>query len=101
MNCQARINTEDRIDVSKIEMPKPETLTQVVREITTRFYEQEFTVKHVYACAMDHSKVSSKANSRRAITDAVTQLYRNGEIEIVRRGQRGSVPTVYRNKSAA
>lgn len=90
----------DRIDLSIVELPERGTVSAIAREIIRRFYEQEFTSKHVYACLLLDSRTKNRQGLKEMARTIVTTEKRAGRIELVRKGKSGEC-SVYRNKEAA
>lgn len=88
----------DYIDVAEIHVPKTKNFTNAIRSIVARFYDQEFTFKHVYGCAMKDPFTSGRYNLKQSTRMALRHMEKRGEIEVVVPGIPAKQPKVYRNK---
>lgn len=88
----------DAIIVSEIEMPKKNSVTNAIKSILPRFYDQKFTWRHVYACVLRQPGMSNRTDLHKTVRSIIHKMYYKGQLERVEAGsKRGAKLSVYRN----
>lgn len=95
-NAEPERLPDDAIVVSKIDFPQRTTVKLAAESIVARFYQQEFTYRHVWACILKDPRFSRRDKLNDAVRMTVHNMYKNGKILLIRRGSPG-IASVYRN----
>lgn len=90
----------DRINLAEIELPGRVSGSSIGREYIRRFYEQEFTSRHLLACLLTDPRTKHRSSLKELARSIVSKEHKAGRIVLVRQGATGEC-SVFRNKEAA